>query len=134
MRIERFAGPATLRGPKVGRGGFRAALGETGQADATAPAAVLPPVIGLHRPVRDRADTPDETAHRHADALLGALDRLQIMLLDGPADDVALERLVVLAEGARAEDPRLAAIMAAVLLRARVELARRETTTTTALP
>ncbi len=75
----------------------------------------------------DEPTERDRAARRHGHALLLALGRLQRLLLeDGdPAD--ALEPLRALAEAtpAAAADPGLAAAVDMVVLRARIELARR---------
>jgi hypothetical protein len=72
------------------------------------------------------ADTiHDRTVRRRARDILDALAALQrAMLTDGPIT-APLERLAILAQdGADAADPTLRATMDAIMLRARVELAR----------
>jgi hypothetical protein len=67
----------------------------------------------------------DRAARRHGEALLAELAALQRALLAGGEGDVA--RLAELAARVpAAEDPGLRAAVAAVALRARIELARRE--------
>lgn len=67
----------------------------------------------------------DRAARRHGHALLAALTRLQRQLL-GAADLPALEELThLIASVPDPSDPALAAALHAVVLRARVELARR---------
>ncbi len=69
----------------------------------------------------------DRTARRRGRDILDALAALQRGLLGGDAGG-ALARLASLIEGVPlAADPRLAALLAAVALRARIELARRGT-------
>lgn len=73
------------------------------------------------------AETPqDRAAGRHGRALLSALARLQRQLLGAPDDGAALHELAELAASVpSATDPAVAAVLRAVVLRARVELARR---------
>ena len=67
----------------------------------------------------------DREARRRAHDLLGALVRLQRALLAGQEDIPALHRLANLADDVpQAADEDLRAAVAAVVLRARVELAR----------
>lgn len=107
-----------------------------GAASALAPAAALAGLLALQEAgpeaVRDRA------ARRHGRAMLAALAGVQLALLAGadggdgtgsggtaPAA-AALERLATLLDGMPpAEDPALAAVLGAVALRCRIELARR---------
>jgi hypothetical protein len=73
--------------------------------------------------------TRDRHARRHGQALLGELAALQRALLgdaDADTEDALLHRLSAMLEACpAASDPALAATMAAVVLRVRVELARR---------
>ncbi len=70
----------------------------------------------------------DRTARRRAQDLLAGLAVLHRMLLGDPGDTETLRRLADLAEAVpAASDPGLAAIVASIVLRARVELARRQT-------
>jgi hypothetical protein len=69
----------------------------------------------------------DQKARRHGHDMLAALAEMQRILLDGGAEAAAPHRLAALAASVpRATDPRLAAIVSAIVLRARVELARRQ--------
>ncbi|MBR0673767.1 flagellar assembly protein FliX, partial [Neoroseomonas soli] len=72
-------------------------------------------------PVAER----DARARRRGDALLRELSGLQAELLAGRVDPARLQALAALAEGESAADPALAAAVAAIALRARIELARR---------
>ena len=68
----------------------------------------------------------DREARRHGQDMLAALAELQRALLGGDDDAAALQRLAELAAAVpRATDPRLAALVSAIVLRVRVELARR---------
>ncbi len=69
----------------------------------------------------------DRKARRHGQDILSELGRLQRALLSGEADSQTLTRLATLVEQQPpVDDPRLRAVLEAVRLRARVELARRE--------
>lgn len=69
----------------------------------------------------------DRQARRHGHLLLGALGELQRELLGGLGDGTTLERLATLLGAVpRATDRRLAAMVSAIVVRARVELARRQ--------
>ena len=69
----------------------------------------------------------DRQARRHGRALLEGLSDLQRALLGDGEDTAALDRLATLvAHCPEAADPALRATLAAVALRAKVELARRE--------
>ena len=69
----------------------------------------------------------DREARRHGHDMLAALAELQRALLGGGGDAAALQRLADLAASVpHATDPRLAAMVSAIVLRVRVELARRQ--------
>ncbi len=111
-------------------GGFALSAGasdsaqEPGAAGAAAPPGSLLALqeSGEALPVEERA----ARARREAAEALDDLRDLQIALLDGEANPAGLERLSRLAGGMQTGlDPALAAVMAEVGVRARVELARR---------
>ena len=69
----------------------------------------------------------DREARRHGQDMLAALATLQRALLTGRGDEPALRRLADLAATVPvAADARLAAAVSAILVRVRVELARRQ--------
>jgi hypothetical protein len=69
----------------------------------------------------------DRQARRRGQDMLALLARLQRDLLAGADDATSLQRLAQLAAVApAATDPRLAAAVAAIVLRVQVELARRQ--------
>ena len=69
----------------------------------------------------------DREARRHGNDMLAALGELQRALLAGGGDAGVLQRLMDLAASVpRATDLRLAAMISAIVVRARVELARRQ--------
>jgi hypothetical protein len=68
----------------------------------------------------------DRDARRHGQDMLGALAALQRALLMGGDEEVALRQLAELAAAVPcAADRRLAAMVSAIAVRVRVELARR---------
>lgn len=67
----------------------------------------------------------DARARRRGAAMLDELARLQADLLAGRAEPGRLEALAALAGGDAGADPALAAAVAAIALRVRIELARR---------
>ena len=69
----------------------------------------------------------DREARRHGQDLLAALADLQRLILSAGNDGAALQRLADLAASVPlATDRRLNALMSAIVVRARVELARRQ--------
>jgi hypothetical protein len=75
----------------------------------------------------DEPTEHDRVARRHGQALLAALGRLQRLLLEDGDQAAVLEQIRTLAEATpTAADPELAAALDLVVLRARIELARRE--------
>ena len=69
----------------------------------------------------------DRAARRHGRDMLAALTDLQRALLRGDGDAAALQRLGELATAVpRATDRRIAATVSAIMVRVRVELARRQ--------
>ena len=95
-------------------------------------AAFMDGLLGLQEQAPDAPSAPavrDREARRHGQALLSVLAEMQLSLIgsrDGPGSLALLsERLSGLAEAIPvAADPRLRAIIGAITLRARVELAR----------
>ena len=70
----------------------------------------------------------DREARRRGHDMLAALAELQRALLSNGGDEQTLERLAELADAVpRATDPGLAATISAIVLRVRLELARRQT-------
>jgi Class II flagellar assembly regulator len=93
-------------------------------ATEAAPAAALASMLTLQELGSETAE--DAEARRHGHDLLTALAELQRALLLGHDDAATLERLAELAASVpSASDRRLAAIVSAISVRARVELARR---------
>jgi hypothetical protein len=126
-RIGGIAGPAANAARRGGRaaGGFvLPGPGVPQAAAAPAPAAGISALLAMQEDAaRERPDR-DKPARRAARAL-DELRGLQLDLLRGAADPARLERLTALVEasGAAAE-PALRPLLAEILLRTRVELAR----------
>jgi hypothetical protein len=124
--VKGVSGSAAGRGARVarGRGGF-----SLGASAADAPAAVqgAAPAQGIGLLTLQEA-TPgaerDAPARRRAEAALLSLRDLQLGLLAGTVDPARLRALAASPAGSEADDPALGAVLAAVRLRARVELAR----------
>jgi hypothetical protein len=128
--IQRVGGgPAAPATGRAGRspGGFRLPGTSPGQAEETGAAAALAPsglgLLGLQEH-GDEAGR-DAAARRRGDALVEELRALQAALLCDGLDAARLERLAALADAPEeAADSRLREAVAALGLRARVELAR----------
>lgn len=124
------APPASARAAR-GAGGFRLAQGQGAASDVAASAAATPAtalsLLGLQE--SGAAAERDARARARGLALLAALSALQAGLLRGVVDAGLPARLAALGEGEAAADPALAALLAQVTLRARVELARLATAT-----
>jgi hypothetical protein len=120
----------------VGRGATRTAEGSFAVEDGATPPtrnAGLSSVaaLGLDSMLAlqgiDEAIEHDRAAHKRGTAMLAALTRLQRMMLAEEDPSVALRLLNELTGDNRlADDPGLAAILRAVVLRSRVEIARHE--------
>jgi hypothetical protein len=75
----------------------------------------------------DEASERDRAAHKRGTAMIAALTRLQRAMLAEQDPALAINALQELAgDGPTANDPALGAILRAVVLRSRVELARRD--------
>lgn len=110
-------------------GGARFALPEETAASGPGTVLAAAPLSGLEAMLAlqeaEASGARDREARHHGQELLRELARLQRALLAGGTDDALLGRLASLAETApEAADPALRAMVAAVVLRAKVELAR----------
>ena len=104
----------------VPEGGAAASNGVAG----AAPTAALASMLALQEMGGEAPE--DREARRHGHDLLDALAALQRAVLTGGDDAAALERLADLAATVpQAADTRLAAMVSAIAVRAKVELARR---------
>jgi hypothetical protein len=127
IRIDGPGRPiATGRTPPAATSGF--SVSETGGDTTRAKPAEAMAAVGLDGmlAVQEAADAEerDRRARRHGRLLLAELAALQRELLSG--GDASLQHLAELAEAVPvAADPALAAVMRGIVLRARVEIARR---------
>ncbi|MBR0657567.1 flagellar assembly protein FliX, partial [Plastoroseomonas arctica] len=88
-------------------------------------AAAVPPGLSLLALQETGAAAErDARARARGAALIATLAALQTGLLRGSVDSAVTARLAALSEGEAAADPALAALLADITLRARVELAR----------
>ena len=114
--------------------GFTVPSGQTDSPAATTAAAETPGVaLGgmLALQEAESASVRDREARRHGQDMLAELLKLQRALLEGRLDPALLHRLAALAGDVPvAADPALRQAVAEVVLRARVELARHESITT----
>lgn len=123
-------GPTVASAPGITRGVRRGASFGLPADDApqvNAPAAPAEVSLGTLLALQDEAEpAADREARRHAQDLLKELAALHRALLGRPAGADTLRRLEDLcaAMPAMARDPQLAEAVAAIRLRARVELAR----------
>ncbi|MBR0643463.1 flagellar assembly protein FliX [Plastoroseomonas hellenica] len=115
---------------RAGRGGTAFRLGvaeEAPAARAGAAAAAQAVDFGLlSLQEGSTAEERDARARKRGLALLEELQEVQVALLGGRLDPARLARLASLSGGEQAADPALAEAVAAIALRARVELARLE--------
>lgn len=131
--IEGVGRPGATRAPARANAANRVAFpppdetAEPGVAASAAPvpAAALASMLALQELGREAPE--DRAARRHGLDLLAALAGLQRALLAGRTDPAVLQNLMELAASVpRAADPRLTAMLSAIVVRARVELARRQ--------
>jgi hypothetical protein len=80
----------------------------------------------LWREVESDDPRRDREAQESAEQILGDLDRVQVDLLSGRVDLARLRRIGILANTLAAADPGLDDICKAIVVRARVEVARIE--------
>ena len=128
--IRGVTGGANVPGSRPARGasvGFRVGGGadepreasaSTGVSAATAMGLLAVQELG---PAKER----NARAFRRGEDMLKELKALQLELLEGRADPARLTELARLTEGEKPADPGLAEAVAAIALRARLELARR---------
>lgn len=105
-------------------GGFSLGGVPAGGAAATQAAASVQATGLLALQESAPAGERDARARKRGEALLRSLSDLQLGLLDGSAAPAQLRALAALVPGEEAADPALAMALAAIRLRARVELAR----------
>jgi hypothetical protein len=134
--VGRAGGGAPVSGSAGGlRGGGRAGQGfslpAAGSGAGAGAGVAAAPAVGplglslLTLQEGGEAARRDAAARQRAETLLEELAGLQLDLLGGGADPTRLERLAALAPGDAGADPGLRVVVEGVVLRARVELARR---------
>ncbi len=129
-RIDGLGGPRPPARSTTGRApeGGRFVLPDSAEPEAAgvAGAATVGALDGMLALQEMQGDSVgDRLARRRGHSILKILTRLQMAQLGGPAGADTLQTLAELAEGIpQADDPELAAVLEAVTLRARVELAR----------
>jgi hypothetical protein len=97
----------------------------SGTAASLAPASAVALTALLATEVLDRDDVHDRAARTQGRAILHQLTALQAALLDPGRHAEALDQLAALITTLpHAAEPRLAALLSSIVLRARVELAR----------
>ena len=133
VAIESIGGPTA---PRIGTrtraptsSGFVLPGTTPSAAGASSAAAAAPATLGSMLTLQELGGeaVADREARRHGQDLLAALAELQRALLRGGDDASALQRLAELAATVPlAGDRRLAAMVSAIVVRAKVELARRQ--------
>jgi hypothetical protein len=132
MGIEGIGGPAAPRTPTrtaTAKPGFFVPPEPAGTDQTAAAAAPLATSPGSMLTLQELGgETPaDRQARRHGQDMLAALAELQRALLGDSDNTQALQRLTDLAAAVPlAADRRLAAMVSAIVVRVRVELARRQ--------
>ena len=130
--IEAVGWPVTPRGVSRARAksGFMMPSEPDGAGHATAVAATQATPLASMLALQELGEetVEDREARRHSHDMLAMLAELQRALLGGGDEVAVLHRLADLAAAAppAATDRRLAAMVSAIVLRARVELARRQ--------
>ena len=120
--------PGGRASPAAPGTGFAPPAGQAPEAPRASMAAAAPVALETLLALQQVDDAPeqDRRARGHGQAMLVALGRLQRALLGGGDLAGSLAELRGLAESVpQAADPALAAAVAQVVLRARIELARR---------
>lgn len=129
--IERIGWSAAQRvsGRAVSSSGFSVPLQPASSGVATAATEVSAPALSSMLTLQELGGetVQDREARRHGQDMLAALADLQRALLSPGTDGAVLARLAALAASVpRATDRRLAAMVSAIVVRVRVELARRQ--------
>jgi hypothetical protein len=127
--IAPAAAVASRRTPRMGGGFALPDFPSTEAAGAASASGSVAALLAMQEDSGGRRQPQDPPARRAAMALEELRD-LQLDLLRGAADPARLERLARLAaSGTACADPALKPLLAEILLRARVELARRRAAT-----
>ena len=133
MAIERVGWPTTPRiGARIAnRSGDIFAISADKAAGGTSATSgpIEPSCLGAALTLQELGDqtVEDRRARKHGQDMLALLAAVQRSLLTGEDVVAALQQLADLSKSVpRAADPRLAAMISAIQVRARVELARRQ--------
>jgi hypothetical protein len=137
MRIGQSFGPAGVGLPRgvdrrSGDAGFAERVGGGRPASGAAAAAGLAPLTSLGAVLAVQAVEDPLTGRRRArergEKLLDALEELRLALIDGrlPATKLGALQQLLREQREQADDPRLAAVLDEIELRASVELAKLE--------
>ncbi len=129
--IEPIGWSATQRvsGRTTSKPGFSVPLQPEASGGATATTGTSAPALASMLTLQELGGETiqDREARRHGQDMLAALADLQRSLLSMDGDSAVLARLAELAASIpRATDRRLAAMVSAIMVRVRVELARRQ--------
>jgi hypothetical protein len=129
--IERVGWPVTPNAAsrKPSKSGFSVAMQQADPGAAAATAETSGPALASMLSLQELAGeaVADREARRHGQDMLAALADLQRLMLSAGSDGTALQRLADLVASIPrgAVDRRLGAVVSAILVRARIELARR---------
>jgi hypothetical protein len=131
MKVSPGGGASRASGPRAaaraGEGGFRVGAGEPAAAGAVGGAAATPDVGALLALQSAGEEAGKRQRNRAAlERMLAMMERVRDEIVDGEVSDRALQALCD-AASAKIEDPdpRLSEIAGEIVLRARVELAKR---------
>ncbi len=128
--IERVGWPvaASTASRRPGASGFSVPLQSAGAGATTATAEASAPTLATMLSLQELGGETarDREARRHGQDMLAALADLQRLILSAGSDTAALQRLAdLVASVPHATDRRLNALVSAIVVRARIELARR---------
>ena len=129
--IERIGRPITtsIASRRPGASGFSVPLQSANAGATTAATEASAPTLATMLSLQELGGetVQDREARRQGQDILAALAELQRLILSGASDGTTLQRLADLAGSVPlATDRRLNAIVSAIVIRARVELARRQ--------
>ncbi|MGE0847537.1 MAG: flagellar assembly protein FliX [Flavobacteriaceae bacterium] len=134
MRIvsgQAVSGAGAAKGRRGARGGSGFSIDDAGESSELSRGGGVASIGSIDAIIALQSVDPDGGGRRRqverGRDMLDELDKLKIALVSGRLDDAALDRLAgLLGSGReRADDPRLAGLIAEIELRARVELAKR---------
>lgn len=129
--IERVGRPvaASTASRRPSASGFSVPLQSANAGATTAAAETSAPTLATMLTLQEMGGetVQDREARRQGQDILAALADLQRLILSAGSDGASLQRLAdLVASAPHATDPRLNAIVSAIVARARVEMARRQ--------